>query len=123
MTVRGINHINIRTLDIERSKRFYEDLLDLNYSSQPVAMGHHSHWLLDADGLPIIHFRLLEAESASTGPIDHVALNCAGLEIVVERLKRMGIDYAISDGLAAGLTQIFVKDPHGVSLELNFQTG
>ena len=55
-------------------------------------------------------------------PLDHVAFNgpMAGYESFVERLRRSGLAYHPHDSLAIGLRQIFLNDPNGLKLELNF---
>jgi catechol 2,3-dioxygenase-like lactoylglutathione lyase family enzyme len=118
MAVTGLNHINIRTTDVEASIRFYVDLLDLEFRLEPP--GQQRNWLYDRSGRPIIHFRIWEADSESTGPIDHVALSCEGMAQIIGRLKARQIDYRLVTGLSSGVSLVLLKDPHGVALELNF---
>jgi catechol 2,3-dioxygenase-like lactoylglutathione lyase family enzyme len=119
MSVNGINHVNIRTTDVAASARFYTDVLDFKFREGAPIMGQQPNWLFDKSGHPIIHLRVMAAASDSTGPIDHVALNCEGLSLVLERLKQRDLKFDIASR-GPGLTIVFVKDPHGVMLELNF---
>lgn len=121
MSVTGFNHINIRTTDPAASAQFYVDILDLRFHQGPGIMGFQRNWLYDHDDNPIIHLRVLEAGSESTGPIDHVALNCQGRAEIEARLKARGIDYRVAENLEPGLTLVLITDPHGVPLELNFR--
>ena len=118
--VSGINHVNIRTTDVAASSRFYVDVLDFEFREGQLVMGRQPNWLYDRSGRPIIHLRIMEAESDSTGPIDHVALDCQGLSSVIERLKARNIEFNVAS-VQSGVTLVFVKDPHGVMLELNFR--
>jgi catechol 2,3-dioxygenase-like lactoylglutathione lyase family enzyme len=120
MAVRGINHINIRTTDVAASVAFYVDVFGLTYGRSPMVMGQQGHWLHDENGDPIIHFRVMDPGSTATGPFDHVALNCTDKTGTLARLTAQGRDYSVFEGLSPGLTQVFVTDPHGVGLELNF---
>jgi len=120
MPVSGINHVNIRTTDVAASSRFYVDVLDFEFREGQLVMGRQPKWLYDRSGRPIIHLRIMEAESDSTGPIDHVALDCQGLSSVIERLKARNIEFNVAS-VQSGVTLVFVKDPHGVMLELNFR--
>ena len=120
MPVNGINHVNIRTTDVEASARFYTEVLDFKFRGGPLVMGREPNWLFDQSGHPIIHLRVMAPDSDSTGPIDHVALDCQGLPLVVERLKQRDVKFDIAN-LQPGVTIVFVKDPHGVMLELNFR--
>ena len=120
MPVNGVDHVNIRTTDVAHSAQFYVDIFDFEYRKGPVVMGNQSNWLFDANGKPIIHFRQLPSESTSTGPIDHVALACIGKVDILARLEARGVAFSVAEGLLPGITQVFLKDPHGVPLELNF---
>jgi catechol 2,3-dioxygenase-like lactoylglutathione lyase family enzyme len=120
MPVNGINHVNIRTSDVAASARFYTEVLDFKFREGPPVMGRQPNWLFDSGGRPIIHLRVMAVDSDSTGPIDHVALNCEGLPVVIERLKERDLKFDIAN-TQPGLTIVFVKDPHGVMLELNFR--
>jgi catechol 2,3-dioxygenase-like lactoylglutathione lyase family enzyme len=120
MPVTGLNHVNIRTTDVAASAKFYVDIFDFEYRQGPVVMGNQSNWLFDRQGNAIIHLRVLEAPSTSTGPIDHVALTCEGKGEILARLEAHGVKFAVADNIVPGVTQVFLADPHGVPLELNF---
>ena len=120
MPVSGIDHVNIRTMNVEASAQFYIDLLDFEFRHGPTVMGQRGNWLCDRSGNAIIHLRILEAESQSTGPVDHIALRCENKADMLQRLKDRNIKFSMAEGLIPGITQIFVRDPHGVSLELTF---
>jgi catechol 2,3-dioxygenase-like lactoylglutathione lyase family enzyme len=120
MSVSGINHVNIRTTDVAASCQFYVDVLEFKFRQGPPIMGQQPNWLYDKNGRPIIHFRIMAADSDSTGPIDHVALDCEGLSLVIERLKARNMEFTVAN-VQSGATLVLVKDPHGVLLELNFR--
>ena len=120
MPVTGINHINIRTTDIAKSAQFYVDVFDFEFRQGPGITGFQRNWLYDASGHPVIHLRTLEAGSDS-GPIDHVALDCKGKVEILERLRMRGIEVNVVANLQPGVTQAILKDPHGLTLELNFR--
>jgi catechol 2,3-dioxygenase-like lactoylglutathione lyase family enzyme len=120
MPVNGINHVNIRTSDVAASAQFYVDILDFKFREGPAIMGQQPNWLYDKSGHPSIHLRVMQRDSDSTGPIDHVALDCEGLSSVIERLKARHIEFTVAN-VRAGLTLLLLKDPHGVALELNFK--
>lgn len=130
MQVRGIDHVNILTDDLETTAAFYERLLGLTRSENPaVGMGIAGYWMRDAEGNPIIH--LVDRLSApgrydgyrpgeATNAVHHVALRCQGFGEVVARLKEMGCEHRVNDLRHLGLRQVFLADPNAVNLELNF---
>jgi len=119
MPVTGINHINIRTTDVARSAQFYVEVFDFEFRQGPGVMGFQRNWLYDASGHPVIHLRNLEA-GADSGPIDHIALDCKGKAEILARLRARDIEVKVVDNLQPGVTQAILKDPHGLTLELNF---
>ena len=123
MPVKGIDHVNIRTTDVKTSAAFYVDLFGFEHRQGEPIMGNIPNWLFDAEGNPIIHRRSMEPDGPTTGPLDHVALRCQGVDEMVGRLKEHDLDFQMVKDLVPGVTQIVLKDPHGVPLELNFADG
>ncbi len=122
MSVRGLNHVNIRTTDIAATVRFYTDILGLRYDGAEEVNGFPRNWLLDQRNKPIIHLRELAPEGNTRGPVDHVAIDCDDMASVILRLEQAQIEFAMINTLVDGVTQVFIKDPNGVTLELNFVT-
>jgi catechol 2,3-dioxygenase-like lactoylglutathione lyase family enzyme len=122
MQVNALDHVNIRTRDIAGTARFFTDVLGLEAREVPALLSKdHVHWLHDRSGRPIIHLRQLDCEPGSTGPIDHVALNCSGKAGFLARVKERGIEHRVHEVSAIRQTLIFLSDPNGVMLELNFR--
>lgn len=129
MNVTGINHVNIRTSDLGKSVEFYVDIFGFEYFTRPAAgggsdgflQGEDDNWLYDGSGSPIIHLRVKEPDGTLQGPLDHIALTCRNKAEIIERLEARDIHFVRNDALSAeGVTQVYVRDPHGVALELNF---
>ena len=127
MRVTGINHVNIIARDLDETARFYADLLGLRRGQSPgAAMGFKGAWLHDAEDQPIVHLMAWNAERhgdgerEDTGAIDHVALNCEDFAGTLARCAELGLDHRVNDRKFGDFRQIFVTDPNGVTLELNF---
>ena len=121
MRVNALNHINISTADVASSARFYADLLDLKISNGPMALpADQVQWLYDHAGHALIHLVKRDCAPGSTGPIDHVALNCSGKDEVLARLRARDAEFAVHEIASSNLTLVFTRDPHGILLELNF---
>jgi catechol 2,3-dioxygenase-like lactoylglutathione lyase family enzyme len=120
MHVVALDHVNIRTGDVDASARFYAELLGLKPGATPVPLPpDKARWLFDHAGHPIIHLFNGEFQPGSTGPIHHVALRCSGKAELIERLTRRGTHFDVHEA-SAELTLIFMRDPNGVLLELSF---
>jgi catechol 2,3-dioxygenase-like lactoylglutathione lyase family enzyme len=130
MKVNALDHVNIVTDDLQGSAHFYAELLDLDVRDGPPPMRPDQvRWICDAGGRPIIHlnkrgvFQIYEREARAgptTGAVHHVAFNCSGFAEMEQRLKSQGLEYQVNNVPSIGLTQIFLVDPNGVLLELNF---
>jgi catechol 2,3-dioxygenase-like lactoylglutathione lyase family enzyme len=127
MQVNGLNHINIVTGDLGATVDFYDRLLGMTAQPIPVAPpGFDGRWISDAEGNPIIHVQAYnpdrhgELKTGLGGALDHVALTCAGFESTKTRCEELGIAYRVNDRMFGNLRQVFVTDPNGVLLELNF---
>ena len=115
----GLDHVNIETTDLDASLRFYEDILGLNVGWRP-AFDVPGAWLYVGDQ-PVVHLVVRDAINAGpTGAIHHVALKAHGLEQTRERLTAAGLEFRETVVPDLDVTQVFVDDPNGVTLELNF---
>ena len=129
MRVERLDHVNIITADLVGTARFYAELLDLEPHDGPSPLTHeNARWMYDEGGQAILHLNSVdcpraydrEVQAGPTGSVHHVALRCQGFEELRARLNRRGLDHKVREVTAIGLKQIFVLDPNGVLLELNF---
>jgi hypothetical protein len=58
--------------------------------------------------------------TAGSGVIDHLAFRATGLEQMIAHLQRNGIEFKERQVDDQGLYQLFLIDPNGVKIELNF---
>ncbi|MBL0114765.1 MAG: VOC family protein [Sphingomonadales bacterium] len=129
MKVNAIDHVNIIVEDLDATATFYAEVLGLDRRNGPPPLPPTQvQWMYDDAGRPVVHINSLDCPRAydrdvsagPTGAIHHIALNCSGFEEMKARLDARGIDYAINDIPSIGLSQIFLRDPNDVVLELNF---
>ena len=126
----GIDHVNIVTRDLAASVAFFSSVLGLEERESPAKMvGLDGAWMVDPDGWAIVHLVVFKESfhhprhavpTRETGPVDHVALRCVGFAAMCEKLAALGLEHEVNDRQMAGLRQIFVPDPNGVVIELNF---
>ena len=122
MSIEGLDHVNIRTPHIEATKDFFVNVLELRVGERP-NFGQRGYWLY-AGATPIVH--LSEGPQGSgksvfgTGSFGHVAFRASGLERMRERLAEFGIEFAEQLVPDRGQIQLFVREPSGVQVELQF---
>ncbi len=135
----SLNHFSIRTLDLDACERFYCGVLGLKVGPRPpfpfpglwIYAGDTSVWANaavhiigidrnDPAGLKAYLGDRDEASLKGTGTIDHVAFFAKGLAQTLLRLREHGIELRERTVPLLGLHQVFVDDPNGVVVELNF---
>lgn len=133
MAVQSLDHYTIIASDLERSVAFYTDVLGLENGKRPdfkfpgawIYVGDKAvvH-LLGTDGADAMAdggvFGGGENAGTGTGSIHHVAFRATGLEDYVKRLKAQNIPMKEQDVPGWPLHQVFLEDPDGVTIELNF---
>ena len=127
MTIEGINHFNIvgpRSL-IDEVRDFYVEVIGLQEGRRP-DFDFDGHWLYAGDG-PILHLMVSDRASDADVPVDnktqhldHIALTAADLAAVESRLIALGRVYKKKVIPGFNVTQLFLHDPIGLGVELNF---
>jgi catechol 2,3-dioxygenase-like lactoylglutathione lyase family enzyme len=121
MRVLGLDHVNIAgsTALIERCRSFYVDILGLTQGHRP-SFRTRGFWLYAGDD-PVIHLTERERDSGDGATsLDHFAFRCEGLEEAMQRLEQHRVEFTLDPARDTKAAQLFVQDPAGVSLELNF---
>lgn len=131
MPVKSLDHVNIITHDLHGTAKFYADLLQLDVRDGPPPMKHdHAQWLFDERGRAVIHvnavgaYQIFKKEAVpgeTTGALHHVAFDCEGYDDLLTRVESMKLKYKTNAVTSVSLRQVFVYDPNGVLLELNFR--
>jgi len=124
MPARAIDHINIRAPKalVVELKNFYETVLGLRPGWRP-PFAVTGHWLYLGE-TPVVH--LVDAASVDRarqgrGPVvDHVAFSCTGLHETEAALKAKQIAFRRSEVPSTSLVQLFLVDPAGNGVELQF---
>jgi catechol 2,3-dioxygenase-like lactoylglutathione lyase family enzyme len=134
-----INHFSIRTTDLDASRRFYADVLGLTVGPRPdfpfpglwMYRGDHGDvanavvHIIGTDrteqkGLDSYLGERDETKLRGTGTIDHVAFFAEGLATMLEHLRAIGVQYRQRTVPSIGLHQVFLDDPNGCVIELNY---
>jgi glyoxylase I family protein len=123
MPATGLNHYNIRAGQplIGRVRDFYVDAIGLAEGWRP-PFDFPGHWLYAGDAA-VVHLVETSAGQESAPPpatLDHVAFTCTDIDAFESKLKSLGIAYRKAAVPGARVQQLFVKDPAGNGVELNF---
>jgi catechol 2,3-dioxygenase-like lactoylglutathione lyase family enzyme len=138
MAVGKLAHFSVRTTDMEASRRFYVDVMGFKEGFRP-PFKFPGIWLyiggdesdygvvhiigVDAnDLLGLAEYLGKRAEDAmkGSGALDHVAFSATDLPEMYRRLKANGLPFRERTVPSLDLHQVFVEDPSGITVELNF---
>ena len=122
MSVLSLNHYNVRTTDLEAMRRFYEEVVGLKSGPRP-PFDFPGLWFYSGDGVAVLHLVGVDASArqpGGTGSLDHIAFLCDGFPEARERIVRSGLRFRENLVPGSGMRQLFVVDPEGVKIEMNF---
>jgi catechol 2,3-dioxygenase-like lactoylglutathione lyase family enzyme len=134
-----LNHYSIRTTDLDASRRFYENLLGLTVGPRP-DFPFPGLWMYRGDHADVanavVHIIGMDANDpeglkkylgdrdisslSGSGAVDHVAFFADGLTGMLAHLRGQGIEPRQRLVPSIGLYQLFLDDPNGVVVELNY---
>ena len=127
MPVEQLEHFTVRCTDLDVTRDFYTHILGLTVGPRP-DFPFKGHWLY-CGGSPVVHLvDRKESESrhgvrsgADTGALDHVAFRGVDIEAMRATLRAANIAFRETGVPGGRLRQIFLPDPDGVLVELNFR--
>ena len=128
MALEALDHYTIHCADMIGTRDFYCDVLGLTEGFRP-QLGFAGHWLYCGDRA-VVH--LLGADGAlpenrgarpgtDTGGLDHIAFRGRDAAATVVRLRKHGVAFRENLIRDIGLHQVFVRDPNGIMVEMNFR--
>lgn len=135
-----LNHFSVRTNDMAATRHFYERVLGLTVGPRP-EFPFPGLWLYRGDhddiANAVVHVigtdetaarglqgYLGERDKASlkgSGAVDHIAFFADGLAGMLAHLRQLGIAARERTVPGIGLHQVFLDDPNGVVIELNYR--
>jgi catechol 2,3-dioxygenase-like lactoylglutathione lyase family enzyme len=116
--VTEMNHFTVLTDDLDRTRSFYA-LFGLREGERP-PLGFPGAWLY-VGGRPVLHVIARPAlPGERRGVLDHMAFSARGLGTLVARLNAAGVAHELRRQAGSGVWQLFVFDPNGARVELDF---
>ena len=141
MGLRFLEHLLILTHDPEGTRDWFVNNLGFREGHHP-EFGFPVYWLYigDQDVIHIGKARFSDHQDTyletpndargtdysaggalGSGRIDHLCLNCEGIEEFIERLTRNGVQFNERKAHNSNLYQLFMREPiNGIKVELNF---
>ena len=139
MPIGKLDHYSIRTVDLDASRRFYTELMGFQVGFRP-PFKFPGLWLYNEQAYPesygVVHIIGIDvndpqglkeylgdrdpASLKGTGTVDHMAFRATGLQQMRARLATHNVAHRERTVPSLGLHQVFLEDPSGVTIELNY---
>lgn len=133
MPLSHLEHFLIQTADIKATRDWYVDVLGFREGPHPdfkfpvvwLYLGDTDVLHLTQGGKNVSENRKAYLGQQSdavhgSGVVDHVAFRCTGLREMMEHLRSRKVEFRQRMVSDQGLFQLFLLDPNGVKVELNF---
>src|ERR1044071_350416 len=122
-TVQSLDHVNIRTADVDRLPDFYGRILGLTRGPRP-AFPFGGAWLYCGDRAVVHLVDAREAPPHAHDPmtlgLSHFAFSATGLDGFLDRLRAAGMAHQMGQLPRRPLKQVNLRDPDGNALHLDF---
>jgi catechol 2,3-dioxygenase-like lactoylglutathione lyase family enzyme len=137
MPLSKLAHYSIRTTDLTQSRHFYTRVLGLREGFRP-KFKFPGIWLYlgeDESEFGVVHIIGIDPNDpgglleylgdkeipvSGTGTVDHIAFLATDVQKFWATLRREGCTWRDRTVPSIGLHQVFVEDPSGVTIEMNF---
>lgn len=122
MSAKSFNHINIKApADLLKNCRdFYVQVVGLREGARP-SFSESGYWLYGDASDALIHMTVSNDRVGGSSYYDHVAFNCDDLAQMRERISECALSFKESLLPDGSKLQIFLHDPCGLRVELNFK--
>lgn len=133
MPLTKLDHFLVQTEDVEATANWYEHVLGMHRGPTPDFRFHVVWMYIGDDALVHItdggknvsenrkaYLGQQSTDTHGTGVLDHVAFHATGLKDMMDRLKQQNIQFDQRQVDSQGLFQLFLFDPNGIKVELNY---
>ena len=135
MLINSLDHCSIRTTKLQETRDFFVDILGLEDGDRP-DFPFPGAWLY-ANNAAVIHLIGVDPDDSSglqqyvggeiraevlqgSGALDHIAFKTNDPGVLIDRLKKTDYEYRERQVPNMNLFQVFVEDPNGITIELNY---
>jgi catechol 2,3-dioxygenase-like lactoylglutathione lyase family enzyme len=134
MPLEHIEHYLVAADDMDRTRDWYRDVLGMREGWHP-EFNFPVYWMYlgDAD---VVHIsqsakhatdnqkvylgRTSQDTGGGTGAVDHIAFRASGLRDMMAQFRQKGVEFKERRAGNQALYQLFLFDPNGIKVELNF---
>jgi catechol 2,3-dioxygenase-like lactoylglutathione lyase family enzyme len=113
LLISQIDHVSVIITEVDRSRRFYRDVLGLKEIPKPRTFDFVALWF----DLGNMHVHLLQKEKADSQSARHFALRVANAQAARSYFRERGVPINETT-LIPGADRFFIHDPDGNRIEI-----
>ena len=117
----SLDHITVITKDLTKTKNFYVNILGMNIDHSRPPFKFDGIWL-SLNKRAVVHVVVKEEHIIDENllpTLDHVAFRAKDLKNIKLNLKKNSISYEEKVTPDNKISQIFLKDPNGIKIEIS----
>lgn len=134
MPLDQMDHFSIRTVKLEETKDFYENILGMKVGDRP-PLDFPGYWMYVGKS-PVVHLVGIDEDDPSGlieylgdvdlddldggGAVDHLAFRASNVGELKTRLEKLKVEYRERMVPEMNLQQVFLEDPNNITIELNY---
>ena len=118
MPLTHLDHVNIRTCNLKRLTRFYEEVIGLEVGTRP-PFKFPGAWLYIGE-YPVVHLVEVEEPETQGFQIEHFAFRAEGLPEFIANIKSRELEHRAVTVPGVEVKQVFIRDPDGNRIEVQF---
>ncbi len=121
MAVTGLDHVNISTSDVDATRDFFIEVLEMEVGWRP-DFDFAGYWMYRG-GKDLVHIAQRDGEILPSrgSALDHFAFRIDDYDGVKARLDARGIRYRALQSPDGGIRQLFFNEINGATIELNWR--
>lgn len=121
MAVTGLDHVNISTADVDATRDFFVDVLEMEVGWRP-PLNFPGYWMY-RDGKDLVHIAHVagDVRPSRGSALDHFAFGIDDYDAAKARLDARGIAYRTLQTPDGAIRQFFFQELNGATIELNWR--
>jgi catechol 2,3-dioxygenase-like lactoylglutathione lyase family enzyme len=119
MQLGKLDHVNIRTANLDKMVDWYEDILGMSSGKRP-PFPFPGAWLYSGDNATVHLIGVDETPTHETLQIEHFAFSATGLTSFLERLEARGVEYELGRVPEFEILQVNIFDYDGNHIHIDF---
>ncbi len=122
MQLKRLDHVNIRTANLQAMVAWYDDILGMKTGPRP-DFPFGGAWLY-CDGFPIVHLvEVKRGQQAIEPRLEHFAVSGEGMADFLAHLRSRKVAYQCSVTPSFGIQQVNIWDPDANHIHIDFAPG